>query len=734
MMNSILAALLAWLIPASVFAQTYTVSGVVRDGVSQEILVGAKLTLEQTAFGAVSDGDGKFLIRAVPSGDYTLRLTLTGYENLQTRLSLSSDTSLTLALQPAAAPEGDVEEIVVTGTRTAKSIADVPIRVEVIPQEEVEEKILMKPSSVALLLSESTGLRMQTTSGASNTSNLRIQGLQGRYTQILVDGIPNFGGLSSGFGLTQLPPLNLRQIEIVKGAGSVLYGADAISGVVNFITQSPKASPELSAILNTTTQQGLDAAAFYAQQFKTLGFTALGSYNTQPVVDVDGDGFSDVSEYQRLTLSPKFFVAFSGGLRGSLSLGVLSEERRGGAVPIARAALGTGAPYLEQNKSLRLNAGAALTWEVAERQSLGIKAAAMRLSRDAFYGATPFNADQTQLYADVQYTLDASAHLVLFGGAFNSDGLSDRTPAVLSRSYTLNTLGFFAQDEVKFSEQWKAVVSGRIDIQNVFGVFLTPRLSVMYRPSSSITVRLGGGTGYKLPTVFVEEAEEIGFRGASQTPKDFSAERSQSASVDMNYKLLLGEAAATFNASLYLTRIDNALLINDDSLAARIVSLENADGQTLTRGGEVSAQLQVQAFKLSLGYTAVFAEQTNRNRQYELALNPRHAIGIILMWESEELGIKAGLENYFTSSQRLEQNGRNPLRTETPPYWITGALFEKGFGKVRLFVNFENVFDTRQTRFERIVSGNPQTETVQPFSIYAPLEGRVLNGGIRIVL
>lgn len=730
MKTHILAAFI-FLFAAPVFAQTAVLSGIIKDITSDEPLTGATVSLEhQTTklkVGTAADGDGKFFLSPADTGRYTLQALLAGYNSFQTDIVISGDTAIVISLRPDAT---EAEEMVITGTRTAKSIADVAVRVEVIPQEEVEEKILMKPSSVSMLLSESTGMRVQTTSGTSNTSNLRIQGLQGRYTQLLVDGVPNFGGLSSGFGLTQLAPLNLRQVEIVKGAGSVLYGGDAIAGVVNFITKNPKPQPEASAILNTTTQRGLDLAGFYSQQFDKLGVTVLAASNTQPLTDVDGDGFSDVSEYTRFNLTPKLVYNFSEAVRGSFTFGVLSEERLGGTVSAPRSAIGTDAPYLEQNKSLRLNMSGALTLELPNAQSIAVKLAAMRLTRDAFYGATPFDATQTQVYADAQYAATSGAHALLFGSVFTLDDFADRTPVVKPRSYALSTAGVFAQDEFTVSPQFKILASSRMDLQNEFGLFFTPRLSLMWRPANALTVRFGGGTGYKIPTIFVEEAEEIGFRGASQQPKDFDAERSQSLSVDANYKILFGEIAATFNAALYLTRLENALITDEDSLRAGRTFLENATGETLTRGGELSTQLSFDAFKLSLGYTYIFAEQTHEEKRYEIELNPRHSVGIVLVWESEASQIKAGLETYYTSSQRID---RTPFRTRTPEYWVTGALIEKGIGRVRFFINFENIFDTRQTRFDPIVLGDPQSGNIETLHIYAPLEGRVINGGIRFV-
>lgn len=238
---------------------------------------------------------------------------------------------------------------------------------------------------------------MQTTSATTNTADLRIQGLSGRYTQILIDGIPSFGGLAAGFGLTQLPPLTMRQVEVIKGATSALYGADAISGAVNFLTKEPREQPELSAILNATTQRGFDAAAFYGRKSDNVGFTLFGSYNTQSLFDVDEDRFGDIAEYDRFSFSPKVFYEFSNEISARLSLGFLTEDRLGGMVrldanPLAAARY----PLLQVHnvKTRRIEFSSQIDYKPSPLQSGSVKLAGMRLRRDALYGNNPFDATQ----------------------------------------------------------------------------------------------------------------------------------------------------------------------------------------------------------------------------------------------------------------------------------------------------------------------------------------------------
>ena len=251
----------------------------------------------------------------------------------------------------------------------------------------------------------------------------------------------------------------------------------------------------------------------------------------------------------------------------------------------------------------------------------------------------------------------------------------------------------------------------------------------MYRPSPAVTMRIGGGTGFKAPTIFIEEAEEVGFRDVYLS-LDVREEQAVSGSFDVNWRGVLGAVGANFNLALYISSLTDVLTADPPSDQNTVI-LRNVTGTTLTRGGEFSGKLTYHDFKFSLGYTFLYVTQTDNGMAYELDLNPRHSLGAVVVWESGEAATKIGIENYWTGSQRLE---RNPFRDRSPAYWITGIIGEKAFGNFRLFVNLENIFDTRQTRFEPIVVGTLQTGAIRTLPIYAPLEGRVINGGIRFVL
>jgi len=708
-----------------------SIHGRVLDRESNEPIIRAKVQAINTDIGSLTNSEGAFQLQ-LPVGEYQIKVTYPGYLEATQNISVKNGDSIYLEflLKPES-HEG--EEVVVTGTRTERGIDDIPVRVEVVPQEEVEEKLLMRASSVSMLLSESPGVRVQNTSATSNTANLRLQGLDGRYTQILIDGIPSLTGMAAGFGVTQLAPLNLRQVEILKGGSSALYGSDAIAGVINFITKDPHEEMNLSVLTNVSSLNAFDVAAYESQMLTDdLGITTLLSYNTQALFDADNDGFSDLPHFNRVTFTPKITYKFSESVSGMLTGTYFEEKRLGGIIENAESSIGKGAPYVESNNTVRRNISGSLNWGSSHEEQLRVTGSYMELGRDAWYGATPFRGTQKLLYGDAQYNLPFEWDNMLFGVTYHVDEFDDRTPnLMISRSYAHKDIGLWTQQEIKLVDAITFLAGGRLDFHNELGAFFTPRVSLMYKPNNTITWRINGGTGFKAPTIFTEEAEERGFRN-TYPPIDLSAERSRTISTDINWKFLLSdEVSGKLNAAIYSTRLDNALVVNSDSLSRNVIYYENATGPTNTLGAELTGQISYSDFTLNLHYAYLYGEQTHRGLTEELTLNPHHWVGTILMYESEELGLKAGLENYFTAPQHLE---RNPFRTESPSYNLTGFMAEKALGNFRVFINFENIFDTRMTRFDPLYVGDPKTGEFNPLEVYAPLEGRAINGGIRFVI
>src|SRR5690606_14301417 len=242
------------LIVVFVLFYTYTFSQtsfevVIKDAETHEPLPGATATIRALGIGASSDEAGWLRLEEVPAGEHVVEFSFVGYSSQKGTLTFPYrlEKPYVVNLQTE---HDELEEIVITSTRSSRTIADIPTRVEFIPGEELDEKGNMKPGDIRMLLNESTGIQTQQTSATSANASIRIQGLDGRYTQLLKDGFPLYAGFSGGLGLLQTPPLDLRQVEVIKGSSSTLYGGGAIAGMVNLISRVPTEEQDLRLLVN----------------------------------------------------------------------------------------------------------------------------------------------------------------------------------------------------------------------------------------------------------------------------------------------------------------------------------------------------------------------------------------------------------------------------------------------------------------------------------------------------
>jgi iron complex outermembrane receptor protein len=270
-----------------------TFKGIVRDSTTKEILTDVSAVLKNSKIGNTSNQLGELIITNIPNGKQIIVLSIVGFQKKEIALTFPlADTSFIELL--LSTNKSELAEVVVQGTRSNRSIANTPTRVEVLT-EEIDEASTMDPSKVAHLLTHSTGIQVQQTSATSNTANVRIQGLDGRYTQILKDGFPLYGGFSGSLSIMQIPPLDLRQIEYIKGGASTLYGGGAISGLINLISKEPTVEETLFH-LNASHIGAFDANAFMSKKTDKIGFTLLAQRNTHKVFDADKDVFSDLPQ------------------------------------------------------------------------------------------------------------------------------------------------------------------------------------------------------------------------------------------------------------------------------------------------------------------------------------------------------------------------------------------------------------------------------------------------------
>ena len=289
-----------------VFANAQNIfKATIKDSLTNEVLIGSTAVVKGTANGSSADLNGKIEIKNIPNGKQTIVFSFIGYEKKELTFIFPLADSLQEQTVYLKSEAKEMEEVIVSTTRTNSRIEEIPIRVEVLGGEELNEKGSMKPANIAMLLSEATGIQSQQTSAVNGNVSIRLQGLDGKYTQILKDGFPLYGGFAQGLSIMQIPPLDLKQVEVIKGSSSSLYGSDAIAGIINLISKQPQEKRELTFLINQTSLLGTDMNGYFSQRWKKFGFSFLTANNFQKATDVNKDGFSDLPKTQTFNLSAR---------------------------------------------------------------------------------------------------------------------------------------------------------------------------------------------------------------------------------------------------------------------------------------------------------------------------------------------------------------------------------------------------------------------------------------------
>lgn len=677
-------------------------------------IVGARIVVGSA--GARADGQGRAVLAVVPPA--TLTIQAGGFLPASVPLAAPLPAQLEVVLEPVP---GIDEEVVADATRTATRLADQPLRVEVIDGEEIEEKALMTPGSIAMLLAETTGLRVQTTAPSLGAANVRINGLRGRYTQLLADGLPLYGSQGDSFSLLQVPPLDLSRVEIVKGAASALYGPTALGGVVNLVTRRPSAN-HADLLVNLTSQQGVDAAAFVGRDpGGDLRFTLLGGVHRQQAQDLDDDGWSDVPEFTRAVARPRLFFDNRRGATMFVTGGLNVEERRGGTV--GDGAAPDGRPFVQGLDTTRGDGGVVGRFVTPGGTVLAVRGSISHTAQDRVFGDAFDTGTRLVWFGEASLAGVRGKHSWVLGAAVQQDRYrNDSVPAV---DFTFSAPGVFAQDDIRFSDDISASVSARIDVHNEYGVLATPRVSLLGRPGDQWTLRASTGLGVFAPTALTEETEEAGF-SRLRMPLALAVERAWASSFDVTRLLGPVEVTATaFSSRLAhpLTAVD----VGDDSFA--LISVEEP---SWVWGAEAIVRYRGEGYSVvgTYAWTRATELDPEMGGRRETPLTPRHAVTFTAIRESEEWG-RIGVEGYFTGRQALEDD---PYRSVSRPYALAGVLAERRFGGIRLFVNAENLGNVRQTKYAPLVRPARRPDGRWTVDAWAPLDGLVVNGGVRVVL
>lgn len=612
-------------------------------------------------------------------------------------------------------PEPVQQQVTVYATRTEGRLEDQPTRVELLDQEEVDEKTMMTPGNIVMMLNETSGLRVQTTSPSLGSSSVRIQGMKGRYTRFLADGLPLFGQQGAGLGLLQIPPVDLGQVEIIKGVASALYGAGAMGGVVNLITRRPGDKPIHDFIVNQTTLGGTDVSGYLAGKFtpKVSG-AFLGMGDWQIARDLNNDGWADLAGYGRAVARPRLFWDDGKGRSGLLTGGFTFENRTGGTLP-GRGLPTTGTPYIESLESRRVDVGVTSQLLIAGRYVASLRGSYSTQHHRHLFGDDLERDRHELIFGEASLRGTSGQHSWVAGAAFERDAY--RPEDVPIYRYTYRNPGVFAQDDIQVASWLSLSVSARADVHSQYGILFSPRFAALMR-GHGWTSRLSLGQGFSAPSALTEETEAAGLRRLV-IPNQLFVERGRGLTFDLTHAWKTFTATTTF----FTSNVHHPIYVEQTTA----YTLRNLQAPTENLGVESIGTWRKGEFSATGSYTWTKAREKPGPVRQDVELTPRHSAGLVGTWEREN-NARIGVEAYYTGAQRLDDN---PYRTNSEPYVLFGFLIEKHFGRYKAYLNAENLGNVRQTKYDPLLRPTRGIDGRWTTDAWAPLDGRVFNGGVR---
>lgn len=718
------------LLPAFAAAQS-TVTVQVEDKEESEPIQDAIVNIERTNITGYTDSNGVAVLFSVPDTAQHIIVSYLGYYRKKVKLSPGT-SKIEVKLEEQ---EEELDEVVVVTTRNDKRNTELPTRIEVITEEEVEERSHDKPSDVSHVVREQAGIQVQRTSATAGTMSIRLQGLRGRYAQVLKDGVPLFGGFSNVIGVTQIPPLDITQVEIIKGPASTLYGGDAIAGVVNFITRKPSEKPIYDIMVNAEAARAVDVGSFAAQKFKWFGFSLTGMYRYQREKDWNGDNFTETPKLQRYIISPQLYFDITDKVKLNIGASYTNEDRLGGAIPYILGKDDSVYTYYEKNQTEHVSSNFKFEYNFGKGGKLTLKNAVNYFTRQMSLPYYYFDGTQLGTASELNYhVVIKQKHDAVIGVDFRSDRVKENADsAKVDRGYDYSTFGFFANYIFSPTEKTSLEAGVRVDYNTKYGVYGLPHIAIKHVWSEVFVTRLNGGMGYKLPTIYQDESEQVRFVNVLPIHDSIRPEISIGATGDL---LVKAPSINGFNISVnqmyFITHIFRPMLAHVRNIGGcpggdcQELNYVNGNGWQQSKGVETSLKMSYRGANLNVYYTLTDNNVKINGVRGIAPLTSKHIVSFFAGYESKRFGI--GIDCYYFSPVKLSDGsvGRR--------MWELGINGQVNFRYVLIFANLENILDMRQTTYGPIVQPSPTYATPRFKEIYAPLEGRFFNAGIKVRL
>ena len=563
----------------------------------------AHISLEGSSSGTTADEQGHFEIRVDSAGSHQLRISMLGYLTYRREILPEPGTELYLGQIDLSEDVLGLEEVVVTGTLKEVFITSSPIKVEVINSRYLEKNIA--PTNLMESIRLINGVEEVVECGVCSTNSLRINGLEGAYTAVLVDGTPMFGNLASVYGLNGIPASIIDRMEVIRGPSSTLYGSEAVAGVINIITKAPTSQPLLSADVRGTSHR---------ESFGNIAFAPkIGKWNTlmgfdygyaNEFQDDNADGFGDFVALDRYSLFGKWSMDRPDQKPFSIMAKYYFEDRRNGIFEYLRdrnyrTLRGSDRVYGESIYTNRFELFG--TYGFGGSENIRIDYSFSHHFQDSYYGADFYEARQNIGYANLIWDRKAGRHDWVLGGTFRYQAYDDNTVATPAPDNQLIP-GIFAQDEWFVNERLSILAGMRLDFYSAHSLITSPRLNFKYGTGDWTTLRLNFGTGFRMVNLFTEDHAFVSGQRQVDILEELAPERSYNTSLNLNHIYNFGDSQGTIDIDLFYTYFTNKIIPDYDTPGR--ITYANTDGNAISRGASLSiAHSFLFPLTLNLGFT-----------------------------------------------------------------------------------------------------------------------------------
>ena len=568
----------------SIKGQTNTITGkVISKGEASPFV---NVYLKNSKQGTSTNENGLFELKNIKNGNYTLVASSIGFKSKSKKIKLKGNQNI---IQNFNLKEANfLDEIVISGTLKPVSKSKSPVPVEVYSNTFFKKN---PTPSIFESLQNVNGVRPQLNCNVCNTGDIHINGLEGPYTFVLIDGMPIVSGLSTVYGLTGIPQALIERVEVVKGPASTLYGSEAVGGIINIITKKPSNSPILSTDLlgSSWGEINTDIGLRYKLSKKTQGLLGVNYFNYQNRIDNNNDDFTDLTLQNRISLFNKVNIERKSNKVFTIAGRYVYEDRWGGEMDWEREFRGTDIKYGESIYTNRWETFG--TYQLPTSEDITFQFSANGHYQNSFYGTDSYNAEQLIGFGQLIYNKKiAKKHELLFGLAYRYIYYEDNTFATLEKDGITNKPsvthlpGLFLQDEIALNSQNSILFGGRWDHNSLHGNIFTPRVNYKWNSKDNSNIfRASVGNGFRVANVFTEDhaaltgAREVEFDG------NLAPETSWNANINYVKKISTENTFITFDASAFYTYFDNRILPDYETDSNKII-YANLDGYAVSKG------------------------------------------------------------------------------------------------------------------------------------------------------